>query len=95
MAYTPTGLNLLVSANSDTSNGSTTQNNPNVWYYNSADALATVQGTAYFSDAKVRGLKLYDIVDVAIAGLLKTPKQYVSAIDATTGAATISAAATS
>jgi len=95
MAYTPTGLNLLIPANSDTSNGVATQNNPNVWYYNSADSLATAQGVDYFADATVRSMQLYDVVQVAVAGLLKTPHQYVSAIDATTGAATISAAATS
>lgn len=95
MAYLPTGLNLQLSANSDTDNGSATQNNPNIWTYNSADSLATAQGADYFSDSKVRGMKLYDIVLVSVAGLLKTPMQYVSAIDADTGAATISAAATS
>lgn len=92
MAYTPSGLNLLIPANSDISNGTTTQNNPNVWYYNSPDTLAQAQATGYFSDNGTagRGMKLYDIVIVAAVGIPQIPMQYVSAINATTGAATVS-----
>lgn len=90
MSYLPKGLNLQIPANSDASNGVSTQNNPNLWTYNSTDTLATVQGADYFSDASDRGMALYDIVLVSTAGVLKAPAQYVSAIDPTTGAATIS-----
>lgn len=92
MAYNPQGLSLVISAGAD-SPRTALSNNVNRWYYNSADALATAQGADYFSDAKERGLVLFDIVEVAVSGVLKSTTQYVSAIDATTGAATISAAA--
>lgn len=92
MAYLPQGLSLVISAGGDTPRSSTS-NSVNRWYYNSPDSLATVQGSGYFSDAKDRNMVLYDIVEVAVAGVLKTTTQYVSAVDSTTGAATISSAA--
>ena len=64
------------------------------WQYNSADSLATVQGSGYFSNGKELGMNVGDIIHVSVSDVLKTPTQYVSAINATTGAATVSSATT-
>jgi hypothetical protein len=93
MAYTPTALSSPIIAGGDTPR-SATSNSVNRWYYNSpTDNLAACQASGYFSDAADRGMLLNDIVEIAVAGALKTPTQYVSAINSTTGAATISSAA--
>jgi hypothetical protein len=62
------------------------------WQYNSADSLATVQGSGYFSNGKELGMQVGDIVFVSVSDVLKIPLQYVSAVNATTGAATVSSA---
>lgn len=36
----------------------------NVWFYRSADGIATVAGTSYFSDGSARGMRQYDLVYV-------------------------------
>jgi len=61
-----------------------------VWQYDSADSLATVQGSAYIDNGVSIGMRLGDIVDVSVSGVLKTPRQYVSALSA--AGATISSA---
>ena len=91
MSYTPTALSLVTPAGSDTVR-SATSNNVNRWYYNSpSDNLAACQASGYFNDGISRGMALNDIVEVAVAGVLKTTTQYVSAVDSTS--ATISSAA--
>jgi hypothetical protein len=93
MAYDPTKLSLVIPAGMD-SPRSTTSNSRNRYYYNSpSDNLAACQASGYFSNGSVVDMQVGDIVEVAVAGLLKTPTQYVSAVDATTGVATISSAA--
>lgn len=58
--------------------------------YNSADALATVRGAGYFTNGTDLGMVLGSIVLVTVTEANPT-LNYVSAIDATTGAATITA----
>lgn len=93
MSYTPAALALILPADTDTTR-STTSNNINRWYYNSpSDDLSTCQGSGYFSDGVARGMAVGDILEFALAGVLKTTTQYVSAVNTTTGTATISSAA--
>lgn len=42
---------------------------PSLWNYITADSLATVMGAAYLSDAKLRGMKIGDLVLTAIGTL--------------------------
>lgn len=93
MAYSPTNPPLMTFAPGSDRAQANGVSGKKVWQYDSADALATVQGSAYFSNGVELGMAVGDIVDVSVSGALKTPRQYVSAVTAT--AATISAAATS
>jgi hypothetical protein len=91
MAYTPAALSLVYSAGGDTPR-TTTSNSRNRYYYNSpSDNLAACQASGYFSNGGDVDMQVGDIVEVAVAGALKTPTQYVSAVS--NGAATISSAA--
>ena len=63
-----------------------------VWQYNSADALATVQGAGYFTNGYELGMRVGDIVFVSVTEVLKTPMQYVSVANSTTNAVTIASA---
>lgn len=93
MAYSPsTNSPILTTPNISTKIRTGTNSVVQSWYYNSADSLATVQGSGYFTNGKELNMLVGDIVRVAVSGVLKTPDQYVSAVDATTGAATISVA---
>lgn len=59
----------------------------NLWSYKSADAIATVRGAGYFTNAGDLGMAVNDIVLVADSNLETSTVEYVSAI--TAGAATI------
>ena len=57
----------------------------NTWYYKStADAVATVIGTSYFSDGHKRGMRKYDIVNFTDIGSTLLHTLMVTAV--TTGA---------
>lgn len=94
MAYSATNSpSLIISPATSVARG-TNVTGVNLFTYNSADSLATVQGSGYFTNGGELGMKVGDIVFVSVAGVLKTPLQYVSAVNATTGAATVSSATT-
>lgn len=63
------------------------------WKYASTDAIATVQGAGYFSDAAARGMQVGDIVEVHQTNAVpyKISIAVVSAISAA-GAATLGVA---
>lgn len=63
-----------------------------IWQYNSADALATVQGSGYFTNGYELGMRVGDIVYVSVSDVLKTPMQYVSVANSTTNAVTVASA---
>lgn len=67
-----------------------TSASPAIWVYTSADARATVEGSAYFSNAVDLGMKLGDIVIVVYTTGYVTTIHAVSVLSAT--AATINAA---
>jgi len=90
MAYSPLNSPIVTFSPSQNIAQSNGTSGKQVWQYDSADALATVQGSAYFSNGVELGMRVGDIVDVSVSGVLKTPRQYVSAVSAT--AATISSA---
>ena len=92
MAYSALNSPILMMPNIVSKPRTTTTSVTNVWYYNSADSLATVQGSGYFSNAGELGMQVGDIVHVAVSAVLKTPTQYVSAV--TSGAATVASATT-
>jgi len=83
MAYSALNSPILMFCNISSVERTTTTSTTNMWYYNDADALATVQGAAYFTNAVELGMKVGDIMHVAVSGVLKTPTQYVSAVSAT------------
>ena len=56
MAYATANLSLMLEGI-----GGTT---PQLWFYSSADAIATVRAANYISDAQARGMKARDIVIV-------------------------------
>jgi len=93
MAYDPLNSPICTFSPSQNIAQAANKSGKQVWQYDSADALTTVQGSGYFSNGVELGMRVGDIVDVSVAGALKTPRQYVSAVTAT--AATISASATS
>lgn len=68
-----------------------------VWTYgppagsSQADAVATVRAAGYISDAKKRGMKLNDVVIVVDTTTPLTSLSRVSALNASTGAATLTA----
>lgn len=82
MAYTPNNLRLLQAAIA--SGGAST------WTYVSADASTVVDTSGYISDAKARGLKVGDIVQVTNTATPIVTNHYVISINATTGAADLS-----
>lgn len=56
-----------------------------------ADAVATVRGAGYISDAKAKGMRLNDIVIVVDTTTPLVSLSRCSALNATTGAATLTA----
>lgn len=58
----------------------------NLWHYSSADAMATVDGSGYISDAKYLGMKVNDSVLVVDTANGITSFHRVAAINSTTGA---------
>lgn len=91
MAYDTLNSPIMITGNISTHKRTGTNSVVQVWYYNDADALATQQGAGYFTNATDLGMKVGDIINVAVSGVLKTPTHYVSAISAA-GAGTIAAA---
>lgn len=61
---------------------------PTIWVYQSADDDATVNGSGYFTDGKSLGMKVNDIVLCVDTATPKVSLLSVSAVSATTGAAT-------
>lgn len=94
MSYSALNSPILMFAPANSNARSTTTTGVNMFQYNSADSLATVQGSGYFTNGKELGMKVGDIVFVSVSGVLKTPLQYVSVVNATTGAATVADATT-
>lgn len=94
MSYSATNSPCLVFSPAVSVARGTNVTGVNIFSYNSADSLATVQGSGYFTNGSELGMKVGDIVWVSVAGVLKTPTQYVSAVDSTTGAATVASATT-
>lgn len=94
MAYDALNSPILLTPNISTKTRTTTTSVTQMWYYNSADSLATVQGSGYFSNGYELGMRVGDVVKVGVSGVLKTPDQYVSVANATTGAVTIAASTT-
>lgn len=88
MAYNPLNSPICIFSPSQNIAQAANKSGKQVWQYDSADSLATVQGSAYFSNGVSLGMRVGDIVDVSVSGVLKTPRQYVSALSTT--AATIS-----
>ncbi len=71
---------------------------PQVWIYGpysssdtQTDAVATVRAAGYISDAKQRGMRVNDVVQVVDTSTPLVSWSRVSAINATTGAATLTA----
>lgn len=93
MSYSATNSPCLVFSPAVSVARGTNVTGVNIFTYNSADSLATVQGSGYFTNASELGMKVGDYVFVSVSGVLKTPTQYVSAISAA-GAATVASAAT-
>lgn len=73
MAYAPSELRLIVGGAMSNLSG------PNVWSLDSVDALATVDGAGYISDATARGVRVGDVVLVRVWTSL-TAKTTLSAI---------------
>ena len=63
---------------------------PSWWDYTHTDAHATVEGASYFSDAKQKGMKLYDKVVVCNTGDGSTKIHTVTSVSG--NAATVNAA---
>lgn len=92
MAYNPLNSPICIFSPSQDIPQANGKSGKQVWQYDSADDLATVQGSGYISNGGELGMRVGDIVDVSVSGTLKTPRQYVSAVSATTGATTIASA---
>ena len=88
MAYDPLNSPVCDSPSTSTVIRTTTTSTANLWYYNDADSLATVQGAGYFTNGYELGMRVGDKVEVAVSGVLKTPAQYVS-VATVNGAVTI------
>lgn len=84
MAYTPDTLTLLVS-------GGIEGRVPQIWTYSTADADATIVGASYFADAYNKGMRVGDLVDAVNPTGPKYKRYQCSAVNATTGAATVAA----
>lgn len=63
----------------------------NIWVYRTTEALATVLGTSYFSDAQKRGMRKYDIVAICDVNTPKFTWSFVSAVSSATGYGTVTA----
>lgn len=62
------------------------------WVYGpTTDSAATVRGAGYISDAKARGMRVNDIVTVVDTNTPLTSLSRCSALNSTTGAATLTA----
>jgi hypothetical protein len=60
-----------------------------IFQYQSADAIGTVDDAGYFTNGKDLGMKLHDLVIVVDATTPKTSLARVSNVNATTGAVTV------
>lgn len=56
MSYAATGLKIIAGRRGDSA--------PRIWSYRSADAVTSVRGADYISDALIRGMRAGDIVYV-------------------------------
>lgn len=91
MAYATTNPPVRTNAGALTEVNSARGVGGNIWLYASADADATVSGAGYFSNAAALGLQVGDIVIVQVGSpITDTYLHIVTAINATTGAATLS-----
>jgi hypothetical protein len=59
---------------------------PKIWVYSSADAIATVQGAAYFSNGLTLGMRLNDVVFVIDNNLARMYPSFVTVVTPTAGA---------
>lgn len=84
MAYTPGTLSAHIGASKETMNE---------FRYITADALAAVTGSGYFSDGRLRGMQTGDTVLVGRRDGSEQQRFSVTAVDAATGAATVTAIA--
>lgn len=84
MAYTPDTLALQVS-------GGIEGRVPQKWTYSSADADATITGVSYFADGYNKGMRVGDLVEAVNPTGPKFKLYQCSAVNATTGAATVAA----
>jgi len=64
MAYVTTNPPVKISGGVLTDFGAGAGTGGNIWFYRSADAIATVKAAGYFTDALQRGLQVGDIVIV-------------------------------
>lgn len=81
MAYTPTTLTAITQAPGA---------GPSIFHYTNTDAHTDVDASGYFSDGVARGMALYDLVFVIDTDTNTGTFHYVSAVNATTGAVTVS-----
>lgn len=58
----------------------------NMWFYRSADGIATVAGSSYFSNGAALGMKKYDLVWVANTSSTLMAMGMVTAVTAGAGA---------
>lgn len=55
-----------------------------IWTYKSTDAIATVAGTSYFSNADALGMKVYDVV--LVVNTASTLTSVATVVSVTSGA---------
>lgn len=84
MAYVSNDLNLVI----ENVGGKT----PRIFTYKTADNLAAITGAGYFSDGSAKGLRVGDLIHTIAPTGAGYSMFKITAVNATTGAATASAA---
>ena len=88
MAYDSTGLILHSAAIGRGHSTSVYPYGGNVWHYVSADPLATVAASSYFSNGYKRGMRKYDHVMVVDTGTTAYHQLMVSSVTTASGGVT-------
>jgi hypothetical protein len=69
-----------------TSTGNWTGGGGNLWYYRSADGVATVTGSSYFSNGNALGMQPFDVVLMVLAST-SAPKLAMGIVSGVTAGA--------
>jgi len=89
MAYNTSNPPMKISAGALTDFGAGFGGGGSIWFYRSADAIATVKGAAYFSNGVALGMQPGDVVLVFDSATPALSLAFVQSVNTTTGTASL------